>query len=53
MRQGGPAADWPGGVGAPQPVAIIRGMGIYRHARSDGTVTVLNATDADNLLHLR
>ncbi len=32
--------------GTPQPFSITGGSGIYRNARGEGTVTILNATDA-------
>jgi allene oxide cyclase-like protein len=38
--------------GTPLPFAITGGTGSYRQARGDGTITVLNATDARIVIHL-
>jgi hypothetical protein len=38
--------------GTPLPFSITGGTGIYRDAQGDGTVTVLNATDADIVIRL-
>lgn len=38
--------------GAPQQFSITGGTGIYRDAQGDGTITVLNATDANWVIRL-
>jgi allene oxide cyclase-like protein len=38
--------------GTPLPFAITGGTGAYRHAQGDGTITVVNATDARIVIRL-
>jgi hypothetical protein len=38
--------------GTPQRISITGGTGIYRDAQGEGTVTVLNATDTNTVIHL-
>jgi hypothetical protein len=38
--------------GIPQDIAVTGGTGTYRGARGDATVTVVNASDTDTVVHI-